>query len=143
MNRTCATCLCTLQAADDVMSVAHALSAVKVKGQRPAASAHTLSLQVSCLWRKVVGESWRFVVGVALLGPHLFVVLGRTSHVLEYQTSTGKLQQRHLVEGLRVPQDMAAITAQPHNRLVISDLDHKLYLVEVVQGKQLTLNTVR
>ena len=89
-----------------------------------------------------MGESRQAVGGVAVLGPSLFVVLSETNLVSEYEASTGRLQQRHPVAGLRDPQDMAGSTA--HGQLVICDwAPRTLYLVDVVQGEKLTLTVAR
>ena len=99
-------------------------------------------MQVSRLWREAVGETGQRVAGVAVLGSQLFVVLAGTGHVLEYEASTGRLQQRHRVEGLREPWDMAASTAQ--RQLVICGWGPRtLYLVDVVPGEKLTLTVAR
>ena len=115
-------------------SAAHALAGLKVEGQQPA-------VQVYRLWRESVGETGQGVMGVVVLGSHLFVVLSGTNYVLEYEASTGRLQQQHTVEGLRTPIDMAGSTA--HQQLVICEWEpYVLYLVDVVQGEKLVLTTV-
>ena len=137
---TRAICLCRLQTTDAVTRTTRALRRLKVKGQQTTECEHTV--QVSRLWSEVVVESWQDVMGVAVLGPSLFVVLSRTNLVSEYEASTGRLQQRHLVAGLDDPRDMAGSTA--HGQLVICDRDPgTLYLVDVVQGEKLTLTVAR
>ena len=137
---TRAICLYRLQTTDAVTRTARALSGLKVKGQQTTECAHTV--QVSRLWSEVVGESGQAVSGVAVLGPSLFVLLEDTNLVSEYEASTGRLQQRHPVAGLRRPRDMAGSTA--HGQLVICDCDPRtLYLVDVVQGEKLTLTVAR
>ena len=124
-----------MQTTDEDTTTARAVADVKVKGQQT-------TVQVSRLWSEVMGESEQDVAGVAVLGSRLFVVLWDTDRVLEYEASTGRLQQRHRVAGLRKPMDMAASTA--HGQLVICDLDPgTLYLVDVVQGEKLTLTVAR
>ena len=87
-------------------------------------------------------STWQWVTGVAVLESSLFVVLSGTNRVSEYEASTGRLQQRHLVAGLRRPWDMAGSTA--HGQLVICDeAPRTLYLVDVVQGEKLTLTVAR
>ena len=137
---TRAICLYRLQTTDAVTRTARALGGLKVKGQQTTPCSHTV--QVSRLWSKVVGESGQYVAGVAVLGPSLFVVLSGTNLVSEYEASTGRLQQRHPVAGLRNPWDMAASTA--HGQLVICDeAPRTLYLVDVVEGEKLTLTVAR
>ena len=129
-----------LQMSDDVTRTPCALGGVKVKGQQTTPCAHTVL--VSRLWREVVAESRQWVRGVAVLGSYLFVVLRGNNCVLEYEASTGRLQQQHPVEGLGRPLDMAASTT--HRQLVICDRSpHTLYLVDVVQGEKLTLTVAR
>ena len=124
-----------LQTTDVDTATARAVADVKVKGQQT-------TVQVSRLWSEAVGESRQSVAGVAVLGSRLFVVRRDTNRVLEYEASTGRLQQRHRVAGLRKPCDMAASTA--HGQLVICDWDPRtLYLVDVVQGEKLTLTVAR
>ena len=137
---TRAICLYRLQTTDGVTRTARALRRLKVKGQQTTECEHTV--QVSRLWRKVVGESGQDVAGVAVLGPSLFVVLWETNLVSEYEASTGRLQQRHPVAGMSSPLDMAGSTA--HGQLVICDWHtDTLYLVDVVQGEKLTLTVAR
>ena len=94
-----------LQTTDAITRTARALGGLKVKGQQTTPCAHTV--QVSRLWREVVGESRQDVVAVAVLRSSLFVLLSGTNLVSEYDASTGRLQQRHPVAGLGWPQDMA------------------------------------
>ena len=72
-------------------------------------------------------------MGVAVLSGHVFVVFASSSHVLVCEASTGRLQQRHHVEGLQWPWDMAAIKS--HHKLVICDLcSDMLYLLDVLMA---------